>query len=139
MKNYRTPSLVINLKNYAEIYSNYSLDISKISESVANETSVEIIVCPPNPVLSKIIDNVNIPIYAQHVDDSKIGSSTGSIVPELLKSINCPGSLINHSEKRNSRSSRLHLERSSVCSTNRGLQSARSKITKEEFGDQPQT
>ena len=44
MKNYRTPSLVINLKNYAEIYSNYSLDISKISESVANETSVEIIV-----------------------------------------------------------------------------------------------
>ncbi len=100
MKNYRTPSLVINLKNYAEIHSNYSLDISKISESVANETSVEIIVCPPNPVLSKIIDNVNIPIYAQHVDDSKIGSSTGSIVPELLKSINCPGSLINHSEKR---------------------------------------
>jgi len=57
MKNYCTPLLVINLKNYAEIYSNYSLDISKISESVANETSVEIIVCPPNPVLSNISGN----------------------------------------------------------------------------------
>jgi triosephosphate isomerase len=100
MKKYKTPILVINLKNYDEIYSNYSIDISKISESVANETSVEIIVCPPNPVLYKVIDSVNIPIYAQHVDDAKIGSSTGSIVPELLKSINCPGSLINHSEKR---------------------------------------
>ena len=100
MKKYKTPTLVINLKNYDEIYSNYSIDISKISESIANETSVEIIVCPPNPVLYKVIDSVNIPIYAQHVDDAKIGSSTGSIVPELLKSINCPGSLINHSEKR---------------------------------------
>tara|TARA_B100001179_G_C18598988_1_gene408939 strand:+ start:502 stop:1188 length:687 start_codon:yes stop_codon:yes gene_type:complete len=100
MKKYKTPTLVINLKNYDEIYSNYSIDISKISESIANETSVEIIVCPPNPVLYKVIDSVKIPIYAQHVDDAKIGSSTGSIVPELLKSINCPGSLINHSEKR---------------------------------------
>tara|TARA_B100001750_G_scaffold19217_2_gene13077 strand:- start:3029 stop:3730 length:702 start_codon:yes stop_codon:yes gene_type:complete len=100
MKKYRTPSLVINLKNYSEIYSNYSIDIAKISESVASETSVEVIVCPPNPVLSKLIENVNIPIYAQHVDNAKIGSSTGSIVPELLKSINCSGSLINHSEKR---------------------------------------
>ena len=100
MKKYKTPTLVINLKNYDEIYSNYSIDISKISESISNETSVEIIVCPPNPVLYKVIDSVNIPIYAQHVDDAKIGSSTGSIVPELLKSINCPGSLINHSEKR---------------------------------------
>jgi len=100
MKKYKNPTLVINLKNYDEIYSNYSINISKISESIANETSVEIIVCPPNPVLYKVIDSVNIPIYAQHVDDAKIGNSTGSIVPELLKSINCPGSLINHSEKR---------------------------------------
>ena len=100
MKKYRTPSLVINLKNYDEIYSNFSIDISKISESVASETGVEIIVCPPNPVLYKVIENVSIPIYAQHVDDAKVGSSTGSIVPELIKSINCKGSLINHSEKR---------------------------------------
>ena len=100
MKKYRTPSLVINLKNYDEIYSNFSIDISKISESVASETGVEIIVCPPNPVLYTVIENVSIPIYAQHVDDAKVGSSTGSIVPELIKSINCQGSLINHSEKR---------------------------------------
>ena len=90
MKKYRTPSLVINLKNYDEIYSKFSIDISKISESVVSETGVEIIVCPPNPVLYKVIENVSIPIYAQHVDDAKIGSS----------SINCQGSLINHSEKR---------------------------------------
>jgi len=100
MKKYRTPSLVINLKNYDEIYSKFSIDISKISESVASETGVEIIVCPPNPVLYTVIENVSIPIYAQHVDDAKVGSSTGSIVPELIKSINCQGSLINHSEKR---------------------------------------
>ncbi|MBH59394.1 MAG: triose-phosphate isomerase [Thaumarchaeota archaeon] len=100
MKKYRTPSLVINLKNYDEIYSHFSVDISKISESIATETGVEIIVCPPNPVLYKVVENVSIPIYAQHVDDAKIGSSTGYIVPELIKSINCQGSLINHSEKR---------------------------------------
>ena len=96
MKKYRTPSLVINLKNYDEIYSNFSIDISKISESVASETGVEIIVCPPNPVLYKVIENVSIPIYAQHVDDAKVGSSTGSIVPELIKSIHCKGLSLIH-------------------------------------------
>lgn len=100
MKKYRTPLLVINFKNYNEVFLNYSISLAKISQSISINKSVEIIVCPPTPVLFNVIDNVNIPVFAQHVDDSNIGSSTGSIIPELLKSINCPGSLINHSEKR---------------------------------------
>ena len=41
-----------------------------------------------------------IPIVAQHVDDSKIGSTTGFVIPELLKNSKVKGSLINHSEHR---------------------------------------
>ena len=38
--------------------------------------------------------------FAQHVDDSKVGSTTGFVIPELLKKSKVNGSLINHSEHR---------------------------------------
>jgi triosephosphate isomerase (EC 5.3.1.1) len=34
------------------------------------------------------------------LDDSKIGSTTGFVIPELLKKSKVKGSLINHSEHR---------------------------------------
>jgi triosephosphate isomerase (TIM) len=50
-----------------------------------------------------------IPILAQHVDDSKVGSTTGFIIPELLKKSKVKGSLINHSEHRISSKEIEHL------------------------------
>ena len=43
---------------------------------------------------------VQLPILAQHIDDSKVGSTTGFVIPELLKKSKVKGSLINHSEHR---------------------------------------
>jgi len=47
-----------------------------------------------------LVANSSIPILAQHIDDSKIGSTTGFVIPELLKKSKVKGSLINHSEHR---------------------------------------
>ena len=46
------------------------------------------------------MSNSSIPILAQHIDDSKIGSTTGFVIQELLKKSKVKGSLINHSEHR---------------------------------------
>jgi triosephosphate isomerase len=43
---------------------------------------------------------VDIPVFSQHVDDAKEGSSTGFFIPELAKSFGAQGSLVNHSEHR---------------------------------------
>ena len=56
-------------------------------------------VAPPQHLIG-VVSKSSIPILAQHIDDSKIGSTTGFIVPELLKKSGVKGSLINHSEHR---------------------------------------
>jgi triosephosphate isomerase len=47
-----------------------------------------------------LVANSSIQILAQHIDVSKVGSTTGFIIPELLKKSGVKGSLINHSEHR---------------------------------------
>jgi len=41
-----------------------------------------------------------IPVFAQHVDNAILGSSTGKIVPAYLAAIGVAGTLLNHSENR---------------------------------------
>ena len=78
---------VINCKNYEEVSG------EKIKKFV------KIAISPPQHLIG-LVANSSIPIFAQHVDDSKIGSTTGFIIPELLKKSKINGSLINHSEHR---------------------------------------
>lgn len=96
----RTPVLIINLKNYIEISGNNVLLIAEAAESVAKDLSVEIAVVPPIPSLALVSAKLTIPVLSQHVDSANVGSTTGYIVPELLKSWNVGGSLVNHSERR---------------------------------------
>ncbi|MFB5648864.1 MAG: triose-phosphate isomerase, partial [Candidatus Nitrosomaritimum aestuariumsis] len=60
---------------------------------------IKIAVAPPQHLVGAVSKS-SIPILAQHVDVSKIGSTTGFVVPELLKKSGISGSLINHSEHR---------------------------------------
>lgn len=104
---------VINCKNYEEIAGDKIVKLAKIIEGVSKKYKVKIALAPPNHLLTKIAD-LSIPVLAQHVDNTRIGSTTGFIIPELLKTSKIAGSLINHSEHRISNSdikqlvSRLH-------------------------------
>ena len=92
--------LIINYKNYNEIAGKEGLRLAKVAEKVAEELGVRIIIAPPQAALAYIADNVSIEVYAQHLDNASIGSTTGFMVPEIVQSYGVRGSLINHSEHR---------------------------------------
>ena len=97
--NFSSP-FIINFKNYLEIAGEKSLELSKVSERVSEDTGVDIIIAPPTPSLSRVCTTVKTPVISQHIDLSKLGSTTGFLVPEIVKSYGAVGSLINHSEHR---------------------------------------
>jgi triosephosphate isomerase len=90
---------VINCKNYEEISGNKIIELVKIAEKISKKYKVKIAIAPPQHLIGLVI-NSSILILSQHVDNSKIGSTTGFIIPELLKKFKVKGSLINHSEHR---------------------------------------
>ncbi len=90
---------VINCKNYEEISGDKIIKFIKIAEKVSKKYKVKIAISPPQHLIG-LVANSSIQILAQHIDDSKVGSTTGFIIPELLKKSKVKGSLINHSEHR---------------------------------------
>ena len=90
---------VINCKNYEEISGNKITQFVKTAEKISKKFKVKIAIAPPQHLIG-LVANSSIPILAQHIDDSKVGSTTGFVIPELLKKSKVKGSLINHSEHR---------------------------------------
>jgi len=90
---------IINCKNYEEIAGDKIIKFVKIVEKISKKYKVKIAVAPPQHLVG-LVSKSSIPILAQHVDVSRVGSTTGFVVPELLKKSKVSGSLINHSEHR---------------------------------------
>jgi triosephosphate isomerase len=96
--------LIINFKNYEEVSADRAIKLAESAREVAERLRIEIVVAPPQPMLALIANKIQIPVIGQHVDNEKMGPSTGFIVPEMVKSCGAIGSLINHSEHRIERS-----------------------------------
>lgn len=92
--------LIINFKNYEEVSADNAIKLAESARQVAEKLEVEIVVAPPQPVLALIAKNVQVPVICQHVDNERMGPTTGFVVPEIAKSYGAVGSLINHSEHR---------------------------------------
>jgi triosephosphate isomerase len=90
---------IINCKNYEEIAGDKIVKFVKIVEKISKKYDIKIAVAPPQHLVG-LVSKSSIPIISQHVDVSKVGSTTGFVVPELLKKSGVSGSLINHSEHR---------------------------------------
>ena len=90
---------IINCKNYEEIAGDKIIEFVKIAEKISKKYKIKIAVAPPQHLIG-LVANSSIPILAQHVDNSNVGSTTGFMIPELLKKSKVSGSLINHSEHR---------------------------------------
>ena len=101
--------LIVNLKNYSEVAGSYSIKLAMAAERVVPPSRVKIVVAPSAGSLAYVANAVSISVFAQHLDDSQIGSTTGFNVPEIAKSYGVSGSLINHSEHRISLSTISHL------------------------------
>jgi triosephosphate isomerase len=96
----RTPLIIINTKNYIEVSGDRILKLVRDTEYVASQLRVELVIAPPISSIGVVGFKTFLPVLSQHVDPVKLGSSTGSVVPEMIKDLGVTGSLLNHSEKR---------------------------------------
>ena len=94
------PVIAINFKTYIEATGERALKIVKAAEEVYKETGVTIVVAPQLADLYRIAQEVEIPVFAQHIDPIKPGSHTGHVLPEAVKEAGAVGTLLNHSENR---------------------------------------
>ena len=88
---------IINYKNYEEISGLKAAKLASIADKISKKYKVKIAIAPPHHLLGVKYSG---PILAQHTDNAKVGSTTGFVIPELLKKSKISGSLINHSEHR---------------------------------------
>jgi triosephosphate isomerase len=97
--NLQYPAIIVNFKTYLESTGKNGLDLAKQAERASKETGTCIVVAPQFVDLTKVAETVEIPVFAQHIDPIRPGSSTGHILAESVKSAGAVGTLINHSER----------------------------------------
>ena len=90
---------IINCKNYNEISGEKINKLALIAEKISKKYKIQIALAPPHHLLASIKKS-KLLIFAQHIDDAKVGSTTGYMIPELVKKSKVSGALINHSEHR---------------------------------------
>jgi len=94
------PIIILNFKTYAESTGTNAVELAKLCQKIANETGVLVIVVPQLADIYRISTEVNIPIYAQHIDGITFGGYTGHVLAESVAQAGASGTLINHSERR---------------------------------------
>ena len=99
MSKVRTPIILVNFKTYLEATGKRAVELAKIAEKVSSETGVYIGVAPQFTDIQAIAREVEIPIFAQHIDPIMPGSHTGQILAEAVKEAGAIGTLLNHSER----------------------------------------
>ena len=115
--------LVINCKNYAEVATAPRVRrLVRAADSAAAKLGVEVCVAPPQHMIGVAAEEAAsiarerrgagpsssrrrsrrrlLRIFSHHVDVHPAGSTTGYVIPELLKAAGAEGSIINHSEHR---------------------------------------
>jgi len=90
---------IINCKNYDEISGDKIIKLAKISQKISKKYKIPIAIAPPHHLIP-LITKFNVIVLAQHLDDKKIGSTTGFMIPEIVKKSKINGAIINHSEHR---------------------------------------
>lgn len=96
----KTPAIVLNVKTYTESTGVKALELARLMEKISKETNVSMAIAVQACDITRCAEAVSIPVYAQHIDPIKPGSSTGWTLPEAVKAAGAKGTLINHSEHR---------------------------------------
>jgi len=95
-----TPIIIVNVKTYSEATGRKAVELAKMMDKLAKETSASLAIAVQHTDIQKVADSVNIPVLAQHIDPISPGSHTGWVLPEAVKEAGANGTLINHSEHR---------------------------------------
>ena len=95
----KTPVIIVNFKTYLESTGQKAVALAKTAEKVTKETGACVVVVPQFVDIARVAEAVDIPVFAQHIDPIKPGSSTGHVLAESVKDAGAVGTLINHSER----------------------------------------
>ena len=95
----RPPLIIVNFKTYTEATGKKAVELAKRAEKVSHETRTQIVVAPQHADIAAVAKAVTIPVFAQHIDPIKPGSSTGHVLADSVKEAGAVGTLINHSER----------------------------------------
>ena len=96
----KIPTIVLNVKTYAEATGNKALELAVLMDTVARKTDSSMAIAVQATDLAMCVQKVSIPVFAEHIDPIKPGSHTGWTLPEAVKAAGAAGTLINHSEHR---------------------------------------
>lgn len=91
--------IIVNFKAYSESQGEKARELARKCSEASSETGEKVVVSPSPQDLLRVED-IEIPVYSQHVDPVKPGSHTGSITAESVKEAGATGTILNHSEKR---------------------------------------
>ncbi len=93
------PLIIVNFKTYLEATGKRAVELAKQAEKASEETGVYIAVAPQFTDIRAVAEEVDIPVYAQHIDPIKPGSNTGQVLAEAVKEAGAVGTLLNHAER----------------------------------------
>jgi len=94
------PTIIVNFKVYQQATGIRAIELARVHQKVATETGASIGIAVSALDLEKVCQEVNIPVFAQHIDPLTFGSNTGSIIPKMVKEVGAFGTLLNHAEKK---------------------------------------
>ncbi len=91
--------IIVNFKTYRQATGEKAQDVAKDCLEASRETGERVIVTPQTSDLLRLED-LDIEMFAQHIDPVNPGSNTGHVLAETVKNTGVSGTLLNHSEKR---------------------------------------
>jgi len=94
------PLILINFKAYSQSSGRKAVELAKVAEKVSKDAGITIAVAPQLTDLAIVASEVDIPVFAQHVDAVDPGSRTGHVTLEAVKDAGAIGTMLNHSERR---------------------------------------
>lgn len=92
--------LLINFKAYESSVGKAAVRLANAIESAKDESGTDISVAlAVQAVDIRLFADLDLPIFAQHVDPILPGAKTGHVLPDAVSEAGAVGTLINHSER----------------------------------------
>ena len=96
----KLPIVLVNFKCYEEATHEKAFKLAKTCEFISFEYGLNISVAPQFADLKTIAEEVEIPVFSQHIDPVDVGAFTGHVTALSVKEVGATGTLINHSERK---------------------------------------
>lgn len=94
------PLILTNFKTYESAIGVNAVKLAKAHQKVAEETGKSFAVAVQAADIYRVAQEVDIPVFAQHLDPVPFGSKTGWVLPEAIQEAGAVGVILNHSEHR---------------------------------------